>query len=179
MAKKEALIDKQTISDILFSRQEINNIILDMVKKDGRVVYGSKAMNVQIHPYTRRFAPDYDVISPTPRRDAIRLKRKLNNRFGNNFYVKEAIHKGTWKVKHVGAFRCMDTDDIGVADFSESNNIPTKKIGGTRYEKLSNIVRKKKEILKDKESKYRHDKDKKDLNRIRLSKHFTRSGVKI
>ena len=160
-----------SISNLILRKKEISKIIEKQVKKGNKIIYGSKAMNAQIHPFTRRYSPDYDIYTNTPRKDAIELDKKLDKLLGGNyFYPKPAQHEGTWKVKHKGLDGVPSADDIGIADFSKGT-APNVKKKGMRYEKLSNIIKSKKKILKDPESEYRHDKDRGDLRRIKLKQH--------
>ena len=166
-------------SKFILKRDKINNIIRNQAKKDKKIIYGSKAMNKQIHPFTRRYSPDYDIYTKTPKRDAKAMERRLDKTLGGDyFYTKPAIHGGTWKVNSYGFLKDNPKDDIGVVDYS-FGSAPSKRINGVRYEKLSNIVKTKKKILKDKESKYRHGKDRDDLRRIKFSKSLKKRRVRM
>ena len=164
-------------SKFILKRDKINNIIRNQAKKDKSIVYGSNAMNKQIHPFTRRKSQDYDIYTKTPKRDARSMEKRLDKTLGGNyFYTKPAIHGGTWKVMNKGLIKDNPRDDINVVDYSFGST-PSKRISGVRYEKLSNIIKTKKKILKDKESKYRHEKDRDDLRRIRFSKALKKRKV--
>ena len=90
---------------------------------------------------------------------------------GNYFYHKPAIHKGTWKVKTIGNDLKKDTfDDQDIADFSTPDKkYKTVKIDGIRYRVLKEEINAKKRSLADKEMKFRHEKDRGDLNRIKAN----------
>lgn len=166
-----------TVTKLLTNKKEIEKIIKNQVKMDDDIVFGSHAMNAQLHPFFRRQAGDYDVLSNNPKKDARKLERQLDKLFGgDHFFTKPAIHPGTFKVQHRGFFKDNPRDDIQIADFSKGK-VPNKRVNKIKVEKLSNIIKTKKKILKDPESKFRHEKDRNDLKRIRMSKALKKTGV--
>lgn len=166
-----------TISKLILNQKEIDKIVKNSVRGTSKIVYGSKAMNKQLLPMLNRPSPDWDVFSNTPKKDAKKLDKKLDKKFGGNyFYVKPAIHYGTWKVVHKGLDLKNPKDDIGIIDFSKGKT-PFTTIEKIRYEKLAIIVKEKKERLKDKEKKFRHEKDSNDLKRIKLNMALKKAGV--
>jgi len=80
----------------------------------------------------------------------------------NAFETKQAIHKGTVRVKS------RVTGD-SVADYTiPEGKISHKRIGGKNYVTLPYIKKGINKTLKDPKAKYRHDKDKDSLNRIKV-----------
>lgn len=145
-------------------------IIRKQVKKDNDVIYGGQSIKKQIGIYGRP-TQDYDILSRTPRRSARRLERTLDKQSGgNNYYSQPAQHEGTHKVRHIGMDRKQGTDDdLDTADFTRpERKHKTLKINGVRYTHLSESIRDKKKSLSDPKFKFRHQKDRNDLQRIRL-----------
>ena len=146
----------------------VANEVKKFIKDSKSIVYGVRSINAQANILTRD-TKDWDVYSKTPKKTANKLQRKLDNVVGGDYYyAKPAVHKGTWKVKSIGDDLKKDTfDDEEIADFS----IPEKKVkfivkDGIRYRILKEEIKAKKNSLKDKEMKFRHEKDRGDLNRI-------------
>jgi hypothetical protein len=141
----------------------IDNLIKQKVKKRQYVVYGARALNAYFPPYLDRHTEDWDIYSPNPRISANRLEKKLDNHFGGDFfYVKRAEHPGTYKVK-------SRVTERGVADYTKpENKIPHKTIGGIKYIGLNYVKKHIKKTLQDPSAKFRWDKDKEALQRIKL-----------
>ena len=161
--------------NLFFIPQESGNIIEKEARSNRDIIYGARAMNAQLPLFMRRETQDYDVYSKKPRATADRIQRKLDKEVAggkDDFYMKPALHKGTYKVMHEGADGKKRTrDDIGIVDYtSMPNQISTVRIEGIRYESIPSIAKRKKEILQDPESEYRHEKDRSDLERIKYSR---------
>lgn len=148
----------------------IKDLILRQAKKRKEIVYGAQAINAQMPGYMHRKTEDYDVYSHKPKVSAYKLEKTLDKaHHGNKFYVKPAKHPGTWKVmKYKG--------EDNVADYTTMPQPPPKHktIGGVRYVTLTEVSKSKKVALKDKESKFRHEKDRGDLERIRFEQRMRR-----
>ena len=156
------VIDKQDV---------INARVKKFMKDQGLIVYGARSINAQADILTRDTS-DWDAISNNPKKTAYDLQRALDKIVkGDYFYSKPAIHKGTFKVKGIGNDLIRDTkDDESIADFS----IPEKKvkykiINGIKYRDLKEEIRRKKFTLTEPEKKFRHAKDKADLDRIKAN----------
>jgi len=141
----------------------IPSIILSKVNRD-EIIYGAQAINVQVKPYLRKYTKDYDIFTSNPEREAKELEKALDKYFnGNYFYVELAKHKGTFRVK-------SKIDGEVYADFTQPNKkVPYIIINGKRYVDLKFIIKHIKETLKNKKAKFRWDKDRDALNRIKLS----------
>lgn len=79
-----------------------------------RVIYGGTALN-EILPLSKKFykekqLPDYDVFTPTPKKDALELAKYLKNK-GHSFIE---IKRGFW---HVGTFKVY-AEFLPVVDFT-------------------------------------------------------------
>lgn len=140
----------------------ISKVILNQTDKH-EVIYGARALNKRFPKWLDKPTQDYDIYSKTPRKDAIQTEKALDKRFkGDHFYTEPAQHKGTWKVK-------AHTNKEGYADYTKpKGKIPYDTIGGKNYVKLSYVKKTIKKTLKDKESAYRHAKDRDALNRINI-----------
>lgn len=147
-----------------------NSIIEKCLRRTKNIVYGGKAMNAQLPPHLQRVTEDYDIYSKTPKKHANRLERKLDRAaMSDKFYVKPAMHPGTYKVMDRGLDNRKGTkDDVGVADYTK----PTRKvkhvnIRGINYAKLSERKKDALKSLRDPAFKFRHEKDRRDLYRIK------------
>lgn len=165
-------VDSKTMFSI--NQNKIPNIIKQEAKKHKQILYGAQAMNAQVFPLMQRETKDYDVYSRNPKAAANRTQKRLDKEVAggrDDFFVKPAQHKGTYKVMHEGKDQRKNTkDDVGIADYTTpKGKIQTVTINGVRYEKISSISKGKRKILKDPDSQYRHDKDRADLQRIQLS----------
>ncbi len=153
---------------------KIPGIIESDARKHELTIYGAEALRKQLPGFMRRPTTDYDIYSRKPKRSATRMKNRLNKEITgyNFFFTKKAIYPGTHRVMHPGWDGKRNTrDDYAVADYSKP---PKKKfeiirIKGIRYERVSSIAKGKRKILKDPESKYRHEKDRYDLQAIKNS----------
>jgi len=160
---------------LLHNRHRVDDVILTKARRNKQIIYGSKAMDRQLTPILREERSDYDVYSKRPRRDANDVQRQLDRVVAdghNDFYSKPALHKDTWKVMHEGKDGEKNTrDDVGIVDYTNmKRKIKTVSYNGIAYEEINSIVKRKHQILADPQSKYRHEKDKKALNIIGLSK---------
>ena len=156
------VIDKQDV---------INARVKKFMKDQGLIVYGARSINAQADILTRD-TNDWDAISNNPKKTAYDLQRALDKIVkGDYFYSKPAIHKGTFKVKGIGNDLIRDTaDDESVADFSiPESKVKYKIINGIKYRDLKEEIRRKKFTLTEPEKKFRHAKDKADLDRIKAN----------
>jgi len=157
------------------NEEKIPSIIEGHVKKTDSIIYGRRAMNKQLPGFVRATTYDYDIYNKTPKKTARQMQGRLDKEFGADmFYDKPAQHPGTHKVMFVGKDMKKKTeDDQEIADYTQMpSKVQTKRIGGIRYESIRSVVRGKKAILRDKESAYRHEKDREDLRRIKVRRLF-------
>ena len=144
-------------------RKAINILIKNQAREKGSILYGGKALNLQLNPILRRPSDDFDIYSKTPRKSADKIERRLDKRIGTDmFFVKPAIHPGTWKVMN-------RTTGREVVDYSKlPNGVETKKIDGIQVASLAFIKKERRRILRDPQSKFRHKKDRDAIQRINL-----------
>jgi hypothetical protein len=152
-------------------------VIHQRLQKTQNVVYGGKSLNIQLPFYLQRKTIDYDIYSKTPKKHAKKLEKKLDFATGANyFYTKPAIHPGTFRVMDKGFDNIKGTkDDINIADYTT----PTRKIRsisimGVRYARLSERRKDIKKSLSNPMFKFRHEKDRQDLWRIKQSNKLRR-----
>lgn len=153
---------------------EKERIVEEQARKNAEVIYGARAVNKQVSGPFQRLTRDFDVYSGKPKRSASQLEKSFDNRFGNDFYVKPAKHEGTWKVMSVGEDRKKGTkDDEGIADYTIlPKGLKSRVIDGVRYSSLSHEELNRRKSLGEKEMQFRHDKDRTDLDRMRVNKRF-------
>jgi len=127
------------------------------------IIYGARALNKQLPSHLDVATDDYDIFSPTPKVDANQTEKKLDKFMGfNAFKVEPAQHEGTYKVK-------SNVTGKGVADYTKpENKIPFRIIDKKKYIKLDYVKEHIGKTLKDPEAKYRWEKDRDALNRIRI-----------
>ena len=103
----------------------------------------------------------------------MRSEKILDKTYGSNhYYAKPALHPGTWKVMSKGIDGRKGTkDDVGIIDYTK---IPRPRprfvvINGVRFRRISQEKKAKYKALKDKTEKFRHKKDREDLDRIKMA----------
>ena len=146
------------------NQRKVGTVIINHVKKKGLILFGQKATNRQLPEDLRKDTQDYDIFSPTPKKSANRIEKKLDDKLeGDFFLVREAMHKGTYKViQRIG--------DKGIVDVSKpENKIPTVTRKGVKLATLEFQKKQIKKSLADKDSKFRHAKDKEVRARIRIA----------
>ena len=163
-----------------FNEYLILRTILNQARRNKSIIYGSQALVKQIGVLKiNRIPEDYDIFSRQPKKSARQLERNLDRKLGGDFfYYKPAILKKTvHRVMSKGNDMKRGTDDdFGIADFSPIP-IPlprTRTINGIKYVTLSHVSKSKRKALRDPKYKWRHSKDRKDLNLIKLHKKIKR-----
>jgi len=154
---------------IVDNQDRVNNAILKLVKKRNQIIYGARSIQAQNNLFARN-TKDYDVFDKQPKKSAELLQRELDKVVGFDYYFKkEAEHKGTWKVKGKGIDMKANTpDDESIADFTKPDSkVPFIVKNGIRYRILREELMKKQATVRDPEFKFRHEKDKDDIRRIK------------
>lgn len=166
---------------VALNEDKNNAIILKQIKQENDIIYGARSIQRQIGILSRP-TKDWDVFSNKPKSSAMIAERNLEKQDkGEQYYVKPALHPGTYKVEYVGADKRKGTkDDVGVIDFTQTPSPKPKtiNIGGILYRKISEEKKAKLKALKDKTQEFRHQKDQEDYNRIELaSMDFNPTGT--
>ncbi len=143
---------------------KIKKIILKNVKKKQHIVHGARALNEFFPPFLDRSTQDYDIFSSTPISTAEKIEKKLDKRFGGDFFRTEpARFTGTVKVK-------SNVTEQTVADYTNpKREIFHTKRRGIKYANFKHFKKRIKESLKDPANRFRHDKDRETLRRIKLT----------
>lgn len=162
------------------NRRRLRKALLAQTKKDKNIIYGAQSINKQAGVFSRG-TEDYDILSKNPKKAAKKTEKKFDKIVGSNqFYVKPAMHPGTFKVMHVGIdMRAKTKDDKGLVDYSKipKPKPPVKVINGIAYRSLTQEAVAKQKSLRDKQMAFRHKKDRGDLRSIRAAQRFKR-GLK-
>ncbi len=147
------------------NQKKVGIVIINHVKKRGLILFGQKATNRQLPEDLRKDTQDYDIFSQTPKKSAKRIERKLDKKFkGNYFEVRESkFHKGTHKI--ISRIGNKAIADIGKPD----RKIPIVKRKGVKLASLEFQKQQIKKSLADKESKFRHPKDREVRARIKIA----------
>lgn len=159
-------------NDPVFKQEQIRNKILSNAQRKKQIVYGARAIQAQTGFFARP-TEDYDIFTKSPKKEAYFLEKQLDRVVGRDYYyAKKGVNPGTWKVKGRGADGRKGTrDDEGVVDYTRTPK-PTpkfKRINGVLYRKLSEEVKGKRQALADKKFAFRHEKDREDLQRIKIA----------
>lgn len=160
-----------------------DKIIKRNVKKNNDIIYGARAMKKQMGFLgASRETKDYDIYTDKmPKGRARELKKKLNDyERREQYYTKPAFFPGTHKVMDKGLDMKKGTrDDFGIADFSKKpRGLKTTMFGGVKYAHIDEVEKDRVKSLKDKDSSFRHEKDRFDLGLIRMVKSAKRFGGK-
>jgi len=155
-----------------FVKPKIKETILNQTRKDKNIIYGAQSIKKQLGILGRE-TQDYDIFAKKPKTSALKTDRRLDKIWGSNhFYVKKAEHKGTWKVMNKGLDGKKGTrDDVGIVDYTKMSR-PTPRyvvIEGARYRILSQEKKAKYKSLRDKKMKFRSEKDREDVERIKFA----------
>lgn len=146
------------------NQKKVGTVIINHVKKKGLILFGQKATNKQLPKDLRKDTQDYDIFSETPEKSAKRIERKLDKKLkGNFFLVRPAKHGGTFKViSRIG--------DKGVVDIGKSDRkVETVTRKGVKLASLKFQKQQIRKSLADKESKFRHPKDREVRSRIKIA----------
>lgn len=163
---KNRITGRSGIAEANFLMQQI---ILKLAKQRKQIVYGARSIEAQAGLFSRS-TKDYDIFDKNPKRSAQILQKILDKQAGfDHYYMKEAEHKGTWKVKSKGNDGKQNTeDDESVADYTKPDKkVPYVVYKGVRYRILKQELQRKVATTKDPEFKFRHAKDQDDINRIK------------
>ena len=153
------------------NKENINRIIKRDVRKKGQIIHGSRALNKQLNPILRTPPRDFDVFSKNPGEAARLMEKKLDKKFGGDFF---SVKKGTNpKVKTRKVV--SNITESSVVDYTRPNRkITHKKINGTKYTDFKHFRTQIAITLKDPASEFRFKKDRETLKRIRLQEQLNK-----
>ncbi len=143
----------------------INRVIRTRLAKTKRIIHGTRAQNAQLPRFLERKPTiDFDVFARNPDLAAHGMERALDKKFRGDFF---GIRKGITerlKVRKVFAKKTGQT----VVDFSIPDRVvTTKAIRGKRFATLKDQFEKAKDNLRKPELKFRADKDRSLVRRVR------------
>jgi len=148
------------IARVLGSQKDliVSEVVLDTATKEGQIVHGARAFNLQSPTYLRKRTIDYDILTKKPKKYAQEVAKQLSRRLGKEVKVVKGSHKETYRVKVNGEV---------VTDYTQLKYKPkTKKVWGTQVKDIKSIKRSVQRLIKKKESEFRREKDISTLDRI-------------
>jgi hypothetical protein len=142
---------------------KIKKVILDNAKKKGHILHGQRALNSFFPPHLDRRTDDWDLFSDAPLRTAQKVEKRLDKRFGGDFFrVEKAKNPTTYKVR-------SNVTEKTVADYTDpQEDIPFVTRNGVRHATISHHKERIRETLADKQKEFRHKKDRETLQRIKI-----------
>lgn len=142
-----------------------------LAKRKTNIVHGARAINAQLPRFLHKKTKDWDVFVKNPELSALRLERKLDKRFRGDFF---GVKKGSSRIVNVKKV-FSKFDDETIVDFAiPPRVIPFKPIRGVKFATLGYHKGQIKRTLKDPTAKFRHKKDRKALQRIKLFEKLRR-----
>ena len=136
-----------------------------LAKKKVGIVHGSRATNAQLPRALRRDTKDWDVFVKRPKLRALQLEAKLDRKFRGDFF---SVKKGTGS-PGIKVFKVKSNiDDEGIVDFATTKRkVPSVPIRGVRFATLKDQKRIATENLTKPTARFRRDKDRNLLARIK------------
>lgn len=156
-------LTSEQVDYYLRNKHWANQIILNKARQSGDIIHGAQAVNAQVPVHLQKCTSDYDIYTNNPKKTATEVAKELNKAFNGKkkmFYVKQAKHEGTWKIKSKIAGET-------IADYTKHpNGIPHKNLLGVKYATIGHSKKEVKRMLGEPESEFRRKKDKSTLARI-------------
>lgn len=152
----------------LFSRNKkvVNRVVRNFLAKNKvGIVHGTRATNAQLPSFLRKETTDWDVFVSNPKMKAMMLERALDRKFGGDFFrIKKGVGSPgirVWKIKD-------NINDESFVDFATSDRkVPSIPKRGVQFATLKDQQKKAQENIRDPEAKFRREKDRSLLNRIK------------
>lgn len=142
--------------------QDVTNVILNIAQREGQIVHGARATNVQLPKHLRRQTEDYDIYTKNPEAAAKKLAEKLNKQSKNGYKVVKGLHKGTFKVK--------DKKGKTIVDYTQVTKKPsTVNVLGVKYASREYAKRKIQKLLRDETKAFRREKDMETFEKLKES----------
>lgn len=155
-------MDLKRISSLLENKPDllVRQVVLDTAQQKKQIIYGARAINIQLPTYLKKPTRDYDILTKKPKKTAKEVALILNKRFGDDvFTVEKASHKGTYKIKYKGET---------VVDYTQLKKNPkTKKVFGVGYRDIKSVKRSTQRLAKKPGTEFRREKDLSTLKRIK------------
>lgn len=138
-------------------------------ESDDLILYGGKAVNLQLPDYLQRETEDWDIYAEDdPEQEAREIETLLDKRFGADFFsVVPSRHVGTFVVR-------SKVTGQGVADVTlKRTDVKHKKVAGIDVTTLEYQAKRMRATLGDPDKRRRWDKDRDTLQRIMVFKKET------
>ena len=149
-------------------KDKVPSIVKKFIKKD-HIMYGGRAIDSQVLPGFRTQSKDFDIYSKTPKEDALKLEKELDRIAGADIFTTE-------KAKFPKTTKVKDFRGETVADFTEiPKKIKTKILVGTNVETLTSMKPTIQKSIRMPKNAYRREKDRDNLNRIKLMEKLKKS----
>lgn len=165
------LTDRQKI---LYYRKRnmVKKYILAWARRNRAVVYGATGLNIHMPRHLRSHTRDIDMYTRNPKVSAHQLEEHLDEVFGGDYFeVERAQYPNTYKVKSRVTLKTR-------ADLTKpKTKIHSKYVRGQKVASIRQIIKNRKASLRNPEAKFRHQKDKLALEKIRLSKKQKNSNA--
>ncbi len=144
----------------------VNRFVRGRLAKTGRTVHGTRATNVQLPRFLeRKPTVDWDVFAKNPKKAATNMEKFLDKKFKGDFFdVKEGVTKRL-KVHKVFS----NVDGKTRVDFSiPDRRVQTITKRSVKFATLKDQVEKAKSNLRDPTKRFRADKDRSLVERVRI-----------
>jgi len=163
-----------------YKTKQFRELELQQFAKRKNIIYGAQSIKKQLG-IRGRPTYDFDIFSNNPKKDAYAIERQLEKIAPNTdlFYVKPALHYGTFKIMFKGKDLIKNSkDDVGLIDLSKKEGIIKYiKIENNLYRILQQELKAKLKALKDPTQKFRWKKDNDDA--IRIKNYLNKFNKKI
>jgi len=143
----------------------LGSTIIPFVKNKGDIIYGSRAMNIQLPKHLRRTSDDYDIWSKKPALHCDQLEDKLDKKAGCNMFIEEKKYitkagKTTYRIRYLPSSKQE-------VDYTKPpKDAKIKKIKGVNYQHIKHQKKRLKEMAKDPLLAFRIEKTMRDLKTI-------------
>lgn len=142
----------------------IRRAVISSIGRKGGIIHGARAQNAQLPRFLEKKTKDYDVFVKFPHKRAKALEMKLDKLFRGDFF---RVKKGRSKVVPVSKV-ISNVNNEAIVDFARPNRqVPTKVISGLRVATLKDQKERAIKNLTDPNARFRRDKDREFLERIR------------
>jgi len=155
-----------------------DRVINKQARDDGDILYGSHALKKRVgFGMVSRPPKDYDFYSDSPQRSANKLQRNLDMESGgDNYHYRKKNIEGNdvFMVYHNGDDMIPYTDDdVKIADYmKKKRGVIFDNIDGMNMVRPSKMLKDKMRTVRNPRYSYRHDKDKKDIMSLKISKRL-------
>jgi len=156
-------LEKKTGTMKTIAYKPISEDIIEFVKKKKSIVYGGQAQNINLPPVMRKYTSDVDIWDRSFKKRAYELVEELSSKRPGQYKVERKVLPTGKSVYRV---RQALTGQV-IADVSRA---PSKREyyskDETQFQTLLSQKERLEEIISNPAKKFRHEKARRDLNRI-------------